>query len=210
MPRKPFVQNPNSIYHITGRCINKEWFVSISSTWCIFEDYLFMLSHFYNVRIRAFILMDNHFHLLARFPRGNLSEAMAYFLRETSRVMTKSSGRINRTWGGRFHRSEIDSLHYFNHAYKYLYRNPVEAVLCENVEFYPYSSLQGLLGIRRLAFPVFDDGLTGDPSKWLQWLNRKPSEASFKALKSALRKQKFELPRDRVTRARNHLEYDAY
>ena len=43
--------------------------------------------------------MGNHFHLLVTAPDGNLSAAMLYFMRETSREVSRRSGKINQTWG---------------------------------------------------------------------------------------------------------------
>ncbi len=118
---------------------------------------LYFVSHAFNLRVHAFVLMNNHFHLIVRTPDGNLSDAMRYFMRETSREITFVSGRINQTYGSRFHRSLLHSPLYYLHAYKYLYRNPVEAGLCELVEEYKFSSLQGLLGETWLDVPVRED-----------------------------------------------------
>jgi len=59
----------------------------------------------------------------------NLSPAMQFFMREVSKQIGRHSGRINRLWGSPFFSSVISSPHYFLHAYKYTYRNPVAAAV---------------------------------------------------------------------------------
>ena len=135
MPRKPFIQNPEAPYHIAARSNNRDWFaLPLEDVWFIMSRFLYLLHHAYGVEIYAFVLMDNHFHLLARFPLGNLVQAMQYFMRETSRCIAHESRRINHVYGGRYFRCEIGNFHYFTHTYKYIYRNPVEAKLCALVE----------------------------------------------------------------------------
>jgi hypothetical protein len=153
--------------------------------------------HFaFNVRIHAFVLMSNHFHMIARTPEANLSQAMKYFMRETSREITYGSDRINMTYGGRFHRSLIGSPLYYLHAYKYLYRNPVMAGLCSRVEDYKYSSIPGLLGERWLDVPVSEDHnweSLHSRAETLLWLNHKPPSEDTELVRLALKKSIFKL-----------------
>lgn len=66
----------------------------------------------------------------------------------------------------------ILSSEYYKNAYKYIYRNPLDAGLCRTVEEYEYSSLRGLLGHSPLVVPVIDNmGLIHTPLKILDWLN---------------------------------------
>lgn len=171
------------------------------------EDYLFALNHFYGIEILTFLLMPNHFHMIALQSQGNLSEGMQFFMKETSRWITKEAGRINQCYGGRFHRSLISYDHYYLLAYKYVYRNPVAAGLCRKVEEYPYSTLSGLLGLRRLIIPVAEDEtLNSDVEGTVHWLNQSPKPEHIKAVKSALRRSEFKLPLDPRTKKKNELE----
>ncbi|MFS4458759.1 transposase [Bdellovibrio sp. HCB2-146] len=211
MPRKNFVQDPNLPYHIISRCINRDWFAQeMPLVWKIVTRHLFFVNHAFNLRIHGFVLMNNHFHMIIRAPDGNLSEAMAYFLRETSRDLTRLSNRINQTFGGRFRRSLISSPHYYSHAYKYLYRNPVEAGLCERVEDYEYSSLQGLLGKRWLDVPISEDenwANFASREETLEWLNASPKKEHWEEVRKALRRSEFKLAP--VNQRKSSLEDDA-
>lgn len=77
----------------------------------------------------------------------------------------------------------VTSAAYYKHAYKYVYRNPVEAGMCARVEDYEFSTLCGLLGATNFGVPVIDNmGLIFGPKKMLDWLNTaetQPSEALY-------------------------------
>ncbi len=101
------------------------------------SEQLTFIQHAFGVKIIAFVLMNNHFHLIIQTPRSNLSKAMEWFMRETSRTLTRLGNRENQTFGQRFFRSMMTKPNYFLNAYKYLYHNPVKARICEDVLSYP-------------------------------------------------------------------------
>ncbi len=155
------------------------------------EDYLYLVKHSFDLRIHSFVLMSNHFHLLVTAPNGNISEAMRYFMRETSREITRLSGRINQTYGARHGKTCIGSFHHFMNAYKYVYRNPVRAKICGSVEEYPYSTLHGLCGLRKLLAPVEDDTILFTPEfdqAALNWLNKPSNPELEEEMRLALRR----------------------
>ncbi len=159
-------------------------------------DYLYLVHHAFNLKIHSFVLMSNHFHLMVTAPEDNLSQAMLYFMRETSREITRLSGRINQTYGARHHKTYLGNYHYFMNTYKYVYRNPVKAGICECVEEYPYSTLSGLCGLNHMIVPLELDTLAFSPSfseENLGWLNRKPDELLEEEMRLALRHPEFKL-----------------
>jgi putative transposase len=209
MPRKQIPIVATDPYHITARCINRQWFdLPISSVWSIMENYLYLLCASYNLKIHAFVLMSNHFHLLLTAPEGNLSSALLYFMRETSKQITFMSGRINQTYGNRNHKTRINSYHHFLNTYKYVYQNPVQSGLCNKVQDYPYSTLNGILGGSQLVIPICENILFADDfqNSELEWLNKNPSKEHWQQMKAALRRSTFELKVCKRTRLRSPLE----
>lgn len=194
MPRKKILFNPNCPYHLNARCINREWFgLPMDDLWSLFSDYLFLIHKLYDIEIFNFVLMPNHFHLMARFKNNNMPEAMNYFMRETSRHISFKSGRINQVYGGPYHKSCLETNIYFYHAYKYVYRNPVESGLAHKAEDYTYSTLKGLLGREKLIIPVTEDYLLfqRNTEKTLDWINKSYLRQDQNKIRRALRKSKF-------------------
>jgi putative transposase len=198
MPRKIVPISAIHPYHITARCNDRERFpIPIEEVWSIMGDYLFLLNERYGMQIHSFVLMANHFHLLARAPLLNLGDAMNHFMRESSREINRLANRGDHTWGGRFHRSLINSYHYYMCAYKYVYRNPVRAMACERVEQYPFSTLNRLVGANHVGFPMIEDTLLFNPSfdeSALTWLNTCPKKDDDQTIRQSLRRAEFAFP----------------
>ncbi len=209
MPRKKLYRTSDLPYHITARCSNQEWFdLPMPEVWRIFSMYLFFISRAYSVQIHSFVLMSNHFHMLATTPEANIDEAMNYLLREVSKRIAEKSERTNQIFGGPYYWSIIKNNIYYQHAYKYVYRNPVHAGLCRRVEEYPYSTLPGLLGMRYLDIPVIDNqNLIQNTGSVLSWLNQEYQEEDRLSIKSALKHREFCFPQDKSSKSPfHHLE----
>lgn len=198
-------------YHVSGRTPNAEFFKApLEETWQILSEYLFLTKKMYDLRIHAFVMMSNHYHLLATAPHLNISEAIGFYKGETSRSMNRFTGRTNQNWGRRHHKTLVSSYHYFMNAYKYIYRNPVRAGLCKRVEDYPYSTLSGLCGNSQLLIPVEEDTILFDPTfnqKVMNWLNTPSCPKDEEQIRLALRRSEFELARDSKNGNQSHLEF---
>jgi REP element-mobilizing transposase RayT len=194
MSRPHFEISPEYPVHVSARTNNRDWFsLPLEEVWAIMEDYLFFLHRAFGIQIHSFVLMSNHFHLIVTCPDANLSQAMCYFLRETSKQIARQSNRTNHLYGNRYFRSQIRSHHYYLHAYKYIYRNPIRAGLCKRVEEYPFSTLAGLLGLRKIVVPVCEDAtLFSSVEKTLCWLNEEPDPNRTEAIRLALKRPVYE------------------
>jgi len=158
MPRAKTILQCEYPYNITARSINKEWFkLPMSLVWKIFSEELYLTNKYYNLKIHSFVLMSNHFHLIASTPDSNLDKCMLYFMKNTSLRLTRSGNRINQSYAGRYYKTILQSYNYFLNTYKYNYQNPVVANICKRVEDYKYSTIYGLLGKDRLLIPVEED-----------------------------------------------------
>lgn len=179
----------------------------MEEAWEIMCRQLFFCHHAYRLKIHSFVLMRNHFHLLASTPDANLDKAMWNFMKETSYYLTRAGNRTNLTWGARHHRSVIGTSHYFMQAYKYVYLNPVKAGACRCAEEYPYSTLHGLLGQSKLLVPLEEDSiLFGDVEETLRWLNVIPEKKNWNLVRGAVRRSRFKLALDPSTNKESDLE----
>ena len=201
MPRTKLIINPDYYYFATARCSNREWFgLPMEDTWSLMSDYLFLLHHGFRFEIQAFVLLGNHIHMIVKAPKGNLSDGMAYFMRETSKAIGRARGRINQIWGGPFHKSAITSTAHFRAVRRYLYRNPVEAGIVERIEQYEFSTLRTLLGLDRGIIPLGEDvHLFEHTEAELAWLNTPTAKHITKAIRAGLRRREFQPPKKRST-----------
>ena len=171
----------------------------MSEVWNIFAEELIDISKNNGLIIHSFILMSNHFHLIASTPNANISWCMQRFMHKSSRRLTRAGNRINETFAGRHYKCILQHPNYYLNAYKYNYRNPVTAGICEYVETYPYSTLQGLIGVHQLLMPDCNDTtFEFDPNGTVEWLNRKPEQKKLEAVRFALKRQFFRSRKDPI------------
>lgn len=117
----------------------------------------------------AFVLMGTHFHILFS-TRSAKEHILAEEFHQNLRALCGAEGDALEI---PVYCEPILSAEYYKNAYKYLYRNPVSAGLCQRVEDYPFSSLKALLGHQPEVAPVIDNmGLIFGPQKILVWLNQ--------------------------------------
>ena len=194
MPRNPRILQPEYPYHVTLRSHNKLHFAIPSHRlWSLMCDLLLFCTYAFKIEIHSFVLMANHYHMILRTPESNLDKFTKYFHLELSRELSRLTGDINQKFGARYYSTIIQDLNYYSHAYKYVYRNPVEAGLCLKVQDYEFTSLAFLLNRQSYRFPVFDtyfDSVESiQPS--LDWLNLSYQQDHYYQVKQALREQFF-------------------
>jgi putative transposase len=193
MPRAKTILQCEFPYNITARCINREWFnVPMPTVWKYFCEELARTNKDHELCIHSFVLMNNHFHLIASTPRANISLCMHQFMYRVSKKLTKAGNRINGTFAGRHYKTILQEQNYYLNAYKYNYRNPIEASICNRVEDYEYSTLHSLLGKSEVRIPIVEDTtFLSDRLGTLKWLNTAPDKLKLEAVRFALKRQYF-------------------
>ncbi len=193
MPRARTILQSEFPYNISARCINREWFhLPMDTVWNIFCEQLAETCQKYELKIHSFVLMSNHFHLIASTPQANISQCMWHFMRSTSFRLTRSGNRINETFAGRHYKCILHEPNYYLNAYKYNYRNPIAAGVCERAEGYPYSTLRVVTGLAPSRFPMAEDTtFICDPFGTLNWINTTPDKKRIDAVKFGLKHQYF-------------------
>lgn len=185
-------------YNVSGRCINREWFhLPMERVWEIFCQELTRTSKENKLQVHSFVLMSNHFHLICSTPHANISRCMHQFMFHVSRRLTREGNRINQTFAGRHFKCILQHHSYFLNAYKYNYRNPVAAGLCERVEDYPYITLYNLVSAQKSPIPLCEDlTFISDPRGTLRWLNTAPDPEKLEGVRYAFKHQFFKSKKD--------------
>ncbi len=99
----------------------------------------------WNVRVAAYCMVPNHYHLLLQTPDANLSR----FMRHVDGVYTQRFNRCHHYDGqlfrGRYKSILIDVDSYLLQLVRYIHRNPLQAGLVNKLEAYKWSSYKGYL-----------------------------------------------------------------
>ena len=190
MPRKKLIYTHEYPYHVTARSNNREWFyLSKPKVWKIFVNQLNLSIKKHSIIIHAFVLMDNHYHLiLSTDSKFDLGVVMRDFQRSVSRRINSESNRINHVFGGPYKGSLIDNQEYFSNVLKYVLSNPVEAQICDNAEDYRFSTIHNReeIPLTSLLNSFYSIIPTGED--FLLWVNEKFDDKYNESIKLGLRK----------------------
>lgn len=102
-----------------------------------------------DVRLHAYVLMDNHVHLLAT-PRnaGDIGRCMQRLGRQYVSLFNARHRRTGTLWEGRYKACLVDSERYVLTCQRYIELNPVRACLTDDPAAYRWSSCAAHLGQR--------------------------------------------------------------
>jgi REP element-mobilizing transposase RayT len=154
------VEDPNSVFFLTTRTIGaKLWFVNNPTLDERILAYLAKYQTRFEVELFAFVLMGNHYHLIARFPRGN----KAAFMRAFNAIIAKLTAANvpefvdGKLWARRYSEQTLPRSQDIRHWFFYAALNPTLSGLTEDPLKYPsYNSFRDSSAQKKRTFTVFD------------------------------------------------------
>lgn len=143
MPRHKLVRTNELPYHITTRSNNKEWFyIPQHRCWEFATQLLKEANEKFSIKVDAFVLMSNHYHLCLFTPKANIDEIMHFFNQNLGRKIAREANRINRIFGAPYKWSLITQQDYYWNVIRYIYQNPIRAGIVKNCQEYAFSDLK--------------------------------------------------------------------
>jgi putative transposase len=91
--------------------------------------------------------MDNHYHLLLRTPRGNLSRGMKDANAIYAQSYNRRSSRCGPLFQGRYKAYLIEEETYLLKSARYIVLNPVRAGICAHPSSWPFCSYRATTGL---------------------------------------------------------------
>ena len=149
MARLPRLTVPGYPHHVMQRGNNRQdIFLSVA-------DYQYLLgligenAQKFDVDIHSYVLMTNHFHLLATPQTAvGLPQMMQAVGRSYVRYFNDMYERSGTLWEGRYRSTLIQTDRYLLACMAYIDLNPVRAGLVSDVRDYPWSSHAFYVGMR--------------------------------------------------------------
>jgi len=140
MTRPLRIQYPNAWYHVMNRGRSRTKIFHSPEDYLAFIEILREASFQWKVKIAAYCLMSNHYHLLLQTPGANLSRCM----RHINGIYTQYYNRTHRSDGplfrGRYKSIIVDQDRYLLELVRYIHRNPLRAGLVKRLEDYRWTS----------------------------------------------------------------------
>jgi len=134
------IEYEGALYHALSRG-NENGDIFYDSTDRVrFLDSIGEMSERFVVDVCAYVLMDNHYHLLLKTRRANLSKAMHWFGTTYTRRFNNRHSRSGHLFQGRYKSIIIENDTYLKQLSFYIHRNPVRAGIVKRLADYPWSS----------------------------------------------------------------------
>ena len=187
MPRTARSSAGNTCYHVLNRGNNRNTVFHKDGDYGAFLQLLNQANERVEMRLLAFCLMPNHFHLVA-WPRndGDLSRWMQWLMTSHVRRYHRHYDSSGHVWQGRFKAFPVQSDEHLLTVMRYVERNPVRAktIPLRNARNWPWSSAgsppEEFETVKLHAGPI------KRPDNWLAWVNQPLSEAESQAMAECL------------------------
>jgi putative transposase len=191
MPRLARVDVGGEIYHVINRANGRLQIFNTAAGYRLFEKLLLDTKELTDMRILAYCVMPNHWHLVL-YPKedGDLQYFMHRLTNAHTRqvhVQTKTIG-AGHLYQGRYKSFLVEDDSHLLSLIKYVERNPVRAKLVEQAEQWQWGSVwrrnsdlsaqKKLLTAPPIEFPV----------PYLDWINVPDKEDDLASIRHSLNK----------------------
>jgi REP element-mobilizing transposase RayT len=149
MARPLRIEYPGAWYHVMNRGRRTEKIFRDRQDYQMFIKLLEETSEMCNIRVAAYCLMTNHYHILVQTPDANIARSM----RHINGVYTQRFNRKHHCDGqlfrGRYKSILVSGDRYLLQLVRYIHHNPVKAGLVNKPDDYPWSSHKGYLSVSK-------------------------------------------------------------
>ncbi len=141
MARLPRLSVPGYPHHVIQRGNNRQAIFSTPADYRLLLNLLDENAKKFDVAVHAYVLMSNHFHLLATpETQDGLPQMMQAVGRRYVRYFNDAQGRTGTLWEGRYKSTLIQTDRYLMACMAYIDLNPVRGGLVAQARDYPWSS----------------------------------------------------------------------
>lgn len=140
MPRKNRVILEGAIYHIYQRGNNKEYIFENPKHKAFFIKQIKEYNKLYDFQLLAYVIMNNHYHLLIKANKTSISEIMFSINNVLGKYLNRELKRTGHIFEDRFKSKLVDDEAYLIWLLRYIHRNPIRANLSKTPDEYRWSS----------------------------------------------------------------------
>ena len=195
MPRRPRIDTGGLVYHVLNRRVGRQTLFEHNRDYVQFERVLEEAVVRSGIRLTAYCLMPNHWHLLL-WPHadGQLSETLRWLTVTHTQRWHAAHGTAGTgpLYQGRFKSFPVQTNGHFLTVARYVERNALRARLVRRAENWRWGSLwrhaQGDAAARGLlsAWPVARP--RDWPRDWIEEVNQAQSAAELEALRRSVQR----------------------
>jgi len=133
MARPWRIEFEGALYHVLSRGNEQRDIYRDSEDRLSFMDSLGEMTERFEIDIFAYVLMNNHYHILLRTNRANLSKSMQWFGATYTRRFNNRHKRSGHLFQGRFKNIIVQNDAYLMQLSCYIHRNPLRAKMVKRL-----------------------------------------------------------------------------
>lgn len=127
-------------YHVMNRGLRRHVTFTDDEDHALFLDTLSQACRMFGVKVGAYCLMPNHYHLLLNTPNANLSRFMRHVNGVYTQRFNRKNGKDGPLFRGRYRALVVDADAYLLQVVRYIHLNPVKARISLKPEGFRWSS----------------------------------------------------------------------
>ena len=191
MPRLARVDVGNEIYHVINRANGRLQIFNTPEEYRSFEKLIEEAKELTDMRIFAYEVMPNHWHLILS-PRkdGDLGLFMHHLTNKHTRQVHTSTGTVGsgHLYQGRYKSFLIDSEKYLLAVIRYVERNAVRAGLVRFCEEWQWGSAWRRVRGTAQQKKLLDASPTQLPDEYLIWINTAEAPEEVETIRRSVNK----------------------
>jgi putative transposase len=189
VPKRRLHETAGILFHVLNRGVRRLTVFEDAPAYRAFLQALEEGQQRTAIRLLAYCVMPNHFHLVVWPARdGQLVEFMKWFQMTHSKRWHRyrQTEGVGALYQGRFKAFPIQDGHHFLCVCRYVERNPVRAGLVTRAEDWPWSSLGQRC--KNSNGPVLEPWPIPPPSNWTELVDGSEVKSELDAVRSALKR----------------------
>jgi putative transposase len=185
MPRTARASVGGLCYHVINRGNGRAEVFQKPADYEAFVALLEQASQRIPLRLLAYCLMPNHFHLaLWPIADGDLGRWMQWLLTAHVRRYHRHYHSEGHIWQGRFKAFPVQQDVHLLTVLRYIERNPMRAGLVARAEEWPWSSVRSWSGPTSPSFLI--EGPVSRPPNWTEFVNEPLTAAELERLRHSV------------------------
>ncbi|HAS84760.1 MAG TPA: hypothetical protein DCS23_01650 [Candidatus Yonathbacteria bacterium] len=191
MPRNARVDVGGEIYHVINRANGRLQIFDKDADYELFEQLLLDTKELFDMRILAYELMPNHWHLVLH-PKNDGD--LGAFMHRLSNAHTRKVHALTNTNGsghlyqGRYKSFLVDSENYLLAVIKYIERNALRAKLVRNCEDWQWGGAWRRIYGTPEQKKFLDKIPTELPNDYIKWVNTADKVDDLKMIRTSVNK----------------------
>ena len=141
MSRPWRIEYEGALYHLLSRGNERSDIFMSDKDRSSFLDAVGEMSERFAIDVFAYVLMDNHYHLLVRTRRANLKKAMQWFGTTYTQRFNRRHFRSGHLFQGRYKSIIIQNDSYLLQLSYYIHRNPLRAGIVKRLAGYRWEKM---------------------------------------------------------------------